>query len=151
MIVLFLIRFWFESSVLLGYDVASWRNWIQLFHDMASCPIRMKTSGTPLRNLGWFFIYHFYDTGLFFLVGNYVSLVVIYIWLTWFNNLFQKVLQWYFEEYRTIFFLYSFDAEVREVTGCIDSQGGFCSCKECRYHYRIQRVWRLFCLVVIVY
>jgi len=140
MIVLFLIRFWSKSSVLLRYDVALWRNLIQLFHDMVSCPIRMKTSGTPLRKLGWLFIYHFYDTGLFFFY-NYVSQVVIYIWVTWFNHLFQKVLQWYFEENCTIFFLYSFDAEVREVTGCIDSQGGFYSCQECHYHYHVQHVY----------
>jgi len=39
-----------------------------------------------------------------FFVGNSVSQVVIYIWVTWFNHLFQKVLQWYFEEYCRIFF-----------------------------------------------
>jgi len=36
--------------------------------------------------------------------------------------------------------VYSFDAEVREVIGCKDSQGGFYSCQEWHYHYHIQDV-----------
>ena len=42
---------------------------------------------------------------VFFSLGDSVSEVVIYIWVTWFNHLFQKVLQWYFERYCNIFFV----------------------------------------------